>query len=113
MIKPHRTLRVTRKLLQTELRACPPGLDAVRDFLPVTLSTDPVENLEIAERLLEANQDYRVWWLVQEANYYKKGRNNSILYNVAWLDHVDDGDPYVTAQLLAMFADTMLSARGL
>lgn len=128
--KPHRTVRITHKML-LDLRACRSGLSAAEPFLSARVSTDPDANLPLALRICDAvwagfdgkgfdtNNYHRaadnVSWLIDEMNLHGEG-------TLFWSDGNGPNGPFerqyhgtdagVIAQQLAMIADAILSKRG-
>lgn len=107
-MKKHGTVRLTRKWLANQLHACAGGLADVDDLLPVTLSTDPEANLEVAFALEETGRTYRVGWLESVVK-----QSLGLGFNSEY-HHAPPGysNPGVVAHILAIVADDILTARG-
>ena len=121
--KRHRRLEVTRSMLK-KLEACPNGIRAMRRYLPARLSTDPEQNIALAMRIHNEDDDgqdrvHNVRWLwgrvagrcpcpgcMPELSESVRGCRTYELYE-------PHQDPYVTAQILAWIADATLALEGL
>lgn len=114
---PHRTLKITEKLLYT-YAACIAGKErAIARGLPVTISTDPEENIELACQIIgEVDESgcvgpaCDVLWLADvltNAQY-------DCLYSRDYGYDLDPAasDPYYLAQILAQAADGYFRRRG-
>lgn len=127
--KPHRTIVITKAMLARR-NPCVTGYQFAKRFLPATLSTDPSDNLRLAQRLLAPSDISRhklmnnfLDWFVNAVGANpataqpcpshvgcecrKEGMSNTI---PDWLR--DDG-LMVTQQMLAFVADKLLSNKGL
>jgi len=103
-MKPHVTVKITRELLE-KMDACDSGVEDVAKLLPVTLSTDPLENLNIAAKLVQQTEDggLRAEWLLERSNDYTCAEfaYDQMQKNV-----------YLIAQVLAASADRIATAEG-
>lgn len=106
--KYHGEIMITRDYLQ-EMKACIDSINAVCGLLPVTLSTDPEDNLEVAETLIEDVERMDRLWFLRRTGCWKCTCREVPLPAV---DFADLNDPYVVAQFLAHYADRVLTKEG-
>lgn len=107
-----RTVTITEKLLEARLGACDARRAGVH--LPVILSTDPVDNLDVAVAAIDGEADLH--WLVDRV-VCNQGRRTCLYDDLAGTtdDIYNSGgrsEPYVVAQLLAWVADALINRPG-
>lgn len=121
--KVHRTVQLTAQSLVT-LGCCREGVDEVASMLPADVSTDPEQNIALAEALAELDKAYYpqdvagISSLVWCASQYGKGGVDDLdVYCVGGARSRSGQRPYGTdigiiAQGLAMAADRILTREG-
>lgn len=114
----HRNVKITKKLLE-DLHACGDGLDAIASYLPLTISTDPEQNLGVAILIAtspraEEEQWHDARWFAYVASGYEPVTCPDHDHWITCQRGCKDFsiDPYVVAQHLAMAADFLL-VRGI
>lgn len=123
--KPHRTLTITKEWLEDH-GACEDAREELVPFLPVVVSTNPEDNLELCERLVDetnADQSYANdivflgGWLLARGDDAR--RDDAMSYYdraVGILDAAPEKDPtqrmWLAAQYMAWGVDHILSAQG-
>ncbi len=116
-MKAHKTVTLTRKMLE-QSGACEDGIDQVADLLPAVISTDPLDNLALADEALQFYPKDHACCGPEDFVRGKLGGDSArIIVGCPDYDHNgahggDWSDPYVLAQQLAGWADSYLVARG-
>lgn len=116
-MKKHGTVKITRKMLD-ELEPCS-TVEAFYPFLPATLSTDPLDNLELADGLARLDSLNGLDWLANHRVLVPDVGDDCYCCHTAPCEFItelnrigDERDPYVIAQYLAAIADATLTMRG-
>jgi hypothetical protein len=124
LVKKHTTVIITIEMLDA-LGPCRPGREAWQDLLPAKLSTDPLENLDLALEMIERDRvRINKWddarWLAAhlcnvavwpDSDYYTVSPGNINADN----ERVDCGesfDGFLIAQYLAWAADAIATKEG-
>lgn len=109
-IKPHRTIVLKREHIPSD--ACRDGLEAARELLPMRISTNPHENFEQAQRLVNIHK--RQTWEIGHAHWLARRLGACTLDDLieAGLGVNDGWDAWIVAQQLSWIADKLLSDRG-
>lgn len=114
-MKPHTTVTLDRKWFKKH-RACADGLRNVAHLLPVTLSTDPEENIDLAYELADTKDgsgctcysctcEADVTWLEDTVTQSAE---------IVWQHPLDSGrfDLSLLCQMLAAVADKLATQQG-
>lgn len=125
-MKTHNTITITAKWLASR-GACKDGRKDVEALLPATISTDPVENIELAEALIAATDGAgrfngstysNIDWLTDRCRGNSRWPLDSPDSDYSttrlgnWTGAKPHEDPYVVAQWLAFAADAWLMCKG-
>lgn len=109
----HKVIRLTTRTI-ADYYPCDYGREWLDRHGPIRMSTDPVDNLAEADRIV----DHNIWDLVQWL-----GREVGLLYpdTAIYLtekelpignERIFEDDPWLLAQVMAMIADRLLTFRG-
>lgn len=111
-MKSHKKLVITRKMLEDIRYACSSGLDAVNHLFPITISTEPLDNLDVADQLVSIRGN--PYWTPDDVagSVFLLGADTPVLGIVGRAGRGGGDDPYLVAQTLAAAADAYLTARG-
>lgn len=110
--QPHREWKITQRVLQ-KMGACYNGQQIFKDLLPATLSTDPVDNLELVGRLCDHRPLVLLDWLaVRVCGNSLAPLLDGCTHWFRWTNYQGNGepDPWVIAQYLAAIADWHFSS---
>lgn len=125
-MKTHKTIQITREMLLAT-RPCALGLAAVEHLLPMTFSTDPEENVdlahELASDLVKAAGDVPDWYFGSNAWWMRElcpadrqdfDRQLNGLYYSCMSPKMRplQRDFSLTCQMIAIVAEILLSERG-
>lgn len=123
-MKIHRTMTVTEKTLG-RMRACPSGREDIAPLLPLKISTDPEQNIDLAIELVQRNAVMHVDWFndrcagritsleyCDDDRHWTKQAKRPLAKDGVYYDtHVYRDVPLV-AQWLAHAADKYLTRKG-
>ena len=115
-IKSHARVTVTARDLR-RFDACDLGIRCVRKLLPMTLSTNPEDNIKVARALHDIDQGHRAWWFraaLDDWNVCYGTCCDETMRDARDVGEVVDheNDVYVVAQVLAWAADKIAAKEG-
>lgn len=112
-MKSHTTVTITRRML-ADLHACPEGLYNIRHLLPMKVSTDVEENLDLACELADSpravfGHHCDTVWLLYQLDHTQVTHGNFVPKLAGENPFCD---AWVVAQHLAAIADIIATKKG-